>query len=112
MDIKNENSITITEEIIPIIPENKCIVQSVEAIKPIDSEVFNECLQKTSVLKKNKTKLNEKRKLLCLTCNTNAQSIVPMCIWYQNIDYIFIRLNILEMDDFEMNCTTEGIKFR
>lgn len=107
-DTKKENSVIITEEIASITPENECINKSIEAV---DSAGLNECLQKTSVLKSEKIKLNKNRKRLCLTCNTNAQSIVPMCVWYQNNDYIFIRLNILEIDDFKINCTLESITF-
>lgn len=108
-DTKKESSVIITEEITSLIPENKCTNESIEVI---DSAVFNESLQKTPVLKNDKIKRIENRKNLCLTCNTNAQSIVPICIWHQNKDYIFIRLNILEMDDFRINCTMESITFR
>lgn len=107
-DTEKENSVIITEEITSPIPENKCTNETIEVI---DSAVFNECSQKTSVLKNNKIKLNKNLKNLCLTCNTNTQSIVPICIWHQNKDYIFIQLNILEMDDFRIDCTMEGITF-
>lgn len=61
--------------------------------------------------KKNKSKLCVNPRSPCLTCNNNVESIVPLCTWYQNKNYIFLRFDILEINDFRINCTHENIIF-
>jgi len=94
------STIELAEEIEPI--------EVIEEIKTVDSVMLN----KSSVLKQQKLKLNRKYKNVCLTCNTNKWSIVPMCHWHQDKNYIYMKLNVLELDDFEVIHTMESIKFR
>lgn len=84
-------------------------VESIENIKLVDSVVFQ---NRPPVSKKHKLKIFEKRQKNCLTCNTNVKSIIPVCIWYQDTNYIYLKLNILEIDDFTVESTMEKIIFK
>lgn len=106
-----------TSEITPVTENDQiiesCITDEIESnkqIKNTDSAIN----KKASGLKKRKMKLSKKRPSMCLTCNTNEQSqIVPQCIWYQNKNYIYLKFNILEMDnDFSVNSTVQSIIFK
>jgi len=65
-----------------------------------------------SALNNSKQKHREKRRNICLTCNNNIQSIVPICTWHQDKNNIYLKLNILEIDDFSVDGTMESIKFK
>lgn len=78
-----------------------------EKMKSVDMVVLN----KPSVPKKHKFKRIEKRQNICLTCNTNVQSIIPVCIWYQDKNNIYLKFNILEIDDFNVNSTMKNVTF-
>lgn len=83
-------------------------------IEPIKNTVSEDSAESKIVFaqKKTKSKLCVKRRDPCLTCNNYIQSIIPLCIWYQNKNYIFLKFNILEIDDFSLNCTAESIIFK
>lgn len=82
-----------------------------EQIKNADSAITKKT---SSELKKGKLKWNKKRLNMCLTCNTNEESqIVPQCIWYQNKNYIYLKFNILEMDDdFSVKSSIQSLIFK
>ncbi|CAI6365293.1 unnamed protein product [Macrosiphum euphorbiae] len=113
-DVKKEESLSITD-VKPITesgPLKDCI--TVEPIKtqeiiPISNAVM---LKDKSVQDNSKQKLREKRRNICLTCNTNIQSIIPICTWHQDRNNIYLKLNILEIDDFSVDSTLESIKFK
>lgn len=69
-------------------------------------------LKDKSVQNNSKQQLREKRRNICLTCNTNIQSIIPICTWHQDRNNIYLKLNILEIDDFSVDSTLESIKFK
>ena len=69
-------------------------------------------LKDKSVQNNFKQQLREKRRNICLTCNTNIQSIIPICTWHQDRNNIYLKLNILEIDDFSVDSTLESIKFK
>ncbi|CAI6372649.1 unnamed protein product [Macrosiphum euphorbiae] len=113
-DVKKEESLSITD-VKPITesgPLKDCI--TVEPIKtqeiiPISNAVM---LKDKSVQNNSKQQLREKRRNICLTCNTNIQSIIPICTWHQDRNNIYLKLNILEIDDFSVDSTLESIKFK
>lgn len=113
-DKNKEDSLKITEEITSVaIPEKECvksstIIEVAEESKPLTTIKSPTCKKP----KQKKLKHTGKRKNVCLICNTNVQSIVPMCYWHQDKNYIYIILNILEVDDFEINHTMNSITFR
>jgi len=106
-----------TEEITSVTPtpDKECDkgsadIELAEEIKTIDSATLK---IPPTVLKQRKSKnVDRKRKNVCLTCNTNVQSIVPLCNWHQDKNHIYIKLNILEVDDFNISHTMESITFR
>lgn len=118
-NIKQENAKTeltiteITSDVTPVITNNFFNdlnkVQPVEKIKSNHSEVSEKsCL----VLNKDNLKQNKKRLHLCLTCNNNSHSIVPLCSWYQDKKSIYLKLHILEIDDYSINSAAESITFK
>lgn len=66
----------------------------------------------TSMKNYYKHKPKEKRLQTCLTCNTNIQSIIPICTWHQDRNNIYLKLNILEIDDFNLDYSMESINFK
>lgn len=125
-DSKKEDSIkveTIDEtSLVTQVEEIKCIrdctpINPIKEVLPVDitQKVNNnsENLKKTSsVLNNQRLKSRKKCQIRCLTCNTNALSIVPVCNWYQNKNYIYLKFNILEMDDFNIESTMHSITLR
>lgn len=92
------------------INENVESTNKIEEIIPlVDSVVLN---KKPLELKTQKLNLYKKNRNYCVTCNTNVHSIVPTCIWYQDKNYIYLKLSILEVEDFNINCTMENIIFK
>lgn len=67
-----------------------------------DTSMINDCKQKPK----------EKLRQICLTCNTNIQSITPVCTWHQDKNNIYLKLNILEIDDFNLDYSMESINFK
>ncbi|XP_060864055.1 putative ATP-dependent RNA helicase TDRD12 isoform X2 [Metopolophium dirhodum] len=113
-DVKKEESLSITD-LKPITesgPLKDCI--TVEPIKTQEIISINNAamLKDMSVQNKYKQQLREKRRNICLTCNTNLQSIIPICTWHQDRNNIYLKLNILEIDDFSVDSTLESIKFK
>ncbi|XP_025202131.1 putative ATP-dependent RNA helicase TDRD12 [Melanaphis sacchari] len=113
-DIKKEDSLTITDITSSI--ENETLkeninIESVETneIKSIDNIIP---IKDICLLNNCKQKNGEKRRKICLTCNTNLQSIIPICTWHQDRNNIYLKLNILEIDDFNVDSTMESIKFK
>lgn len=113
-DVKKEDSLKITD----ITPVNESEplkvstnVETIETkeISPIDDTAMPNDM---SELNNCKQKLREKRRNICLTCNTNIQSIIPICTWHQDRNNIYLKLNILEIDDFNIDGTMESIKFK
>jgi len=106
-----------TEEISSVTPtpDEECDkdyadIELAGEIKTIDSATLK---TPSTVSKQRKSKnVTRKCKNVCLTCNTNVQSIVPLCKWHQDKNHIYIKLNILEMDDFNIRYTMESITFR
>jgi hypothetical protein len=114
-DVKKEDSLTITD----ITPLNESELlkdnTNVEPFKPNEIiPVGNITVIKdnVSILNNCKQERREKRRKICLTCNTNIHSIVPICTWHQDRNFIYLKLNILEIDDFNLDSTMESIKFK
>lgn len=113
-DVKKEDSLTITD-ITPVSEsvslKDRVAVEPIktEEIRPINDAAM---LKDMPVLNNCKKKLREKRRNICLTCNTNIQSIIPMCTWHQDRNNIYLKLNILEIDNFNVESTLESIKFK
>lgn len=83
-------------------------VNEIKEVKCIDSLIEKKSLS----LKNRDLKLNIQYQNPCLTCNTNEKSIIPTCIWYQDKNYIYLKLNILEIDKFNIESSTESIMFK
>lgn len=121
-DLKIELSTTKTEVSEPVIAatENKhsnCLIattsseksQDAQCIVPVDSKI----LEKPHSSEKRKLKLNLKRQNPCLSCNTPMKSIiVPVCVWYQDDNNIYLKFNILEIDELLVDCTIQNITFK
>lgn len=124
-DSKKENSIkieTIDESSSATqVSENKCI-EDFTSIKPIKEvlpiNVIEEVkinsaelkpAETSSILTNKKSKSIKKCHIRCLTCNSNTHSIVPVCNWYQNKKYVYLKFDILEIDDFKIECTMHSI---
>ncbi|VVC30718.1 Hypothetical protein CINCED_3A002209 [Cinara cedri] len=82
-------------------------VETVEKIKPVDLALP----EKPSNSKITKLKPRKTNKVICLTCNTNLQSITPICIWYQVENNIYLKFNILKIDNFRINYTDNCLLF-
>lgn len=122
-DFENENSIkieTIDESSsVTQVTENKCIrdftsIKPNEEVLPVNvTEETKTQLKNTSlVIKKQKLRSSKKSQNNCLTCITNVISIVPVCYWYQNKSYIYLKFSILEVDDFNIECTMNSITLK
>lgn len=99
-----------TKEINSFKPNEKNnFIEQIDKVKLDDMIVLHKA---SSVPKKHKLKQIEKRQNLCLTCNSSVQSIVPVCIWYQDKNNIHLKFNILEIDDFNINSTMKNITFK
>ncbi|XP_060837177.1 putative ATP-dependent RNA helicase TDRD12 isoform X2 [Rhopalosiphum padi] len=114
-DVKKEDSLTITD----ITPLNESELlkdyTNVEPFKPneiIPTGNITMIKDNVSMLNNCKQERREKRRKICLTCNTNIHSIVPICTWHQDRNFIYLKLNILEIDDFNLDSTMESIKFK
>lgn len=83
--------------------------EDIKCIKPFDLVVP----KKKFPLKIHNFKPNVRQQNPCLTCNVYEQSsIIASCIWYQDINYIYLKFNILEIDKFSINCTKNSILFK
>lgn len=119
-----EDSVSITEVSEPV-------VAAVTEIRPDNShaatasgEKSNDDVQRAALVnpalleepllsEKRKLKLNVKRKNFCLTCNVPTKSvIVPLCVWYQDSDSIYLKFDILETEEHRVHCTTDNITFK
>lgn len=95
----------------PVETESKKETKSedIEHIKPFDSIVPKKKISS----KHHNFKPNVKQKNPCLTCNVyEPSSIIAMCIWYQDENYIYLKFNILDIDEFNINCTKDSILFK
>lgn len=69
-------------------------------------------IKDTSIKNDCKRKPKEKLRQICLTCNTNIQSIIPICTWHQDRNNIYLKFNILEIDSFNLDYSMESIYFK
>lgn len=114
-DVKKESLITFTK----ITPSNTVTGknytqefianQSINEIKTIDSMPHH---NKFLGLKNHELKLSEMWQNLCETCNTVDKSRVPVCIWSQDDNNIYLNFNIPKIDNFSVNCTMQSIMFK
>jgi len=113
-DVKKEDSL----KIIDITPVNKSEPPKVSTnVEPIEtkeiSPIYDAAMTNDMYELNNcKQQLREKRRNICLTCNTNTQSIIPICTWHQDRNNIYLILNILEIDDYNIDRTLDSIKFK
>lgn len=113
-DLKKEESLTITD--ITPITKNEAVKDCItvepnktQEIIPINNSTM---LKDTFAQNNYNRQFREKRRNICLSCNTNIQSIIPICTWHQDRNNIYLKLNILEIDDFSVDSTLDSIKFK
>lgn len=112
--VQKESSITITETTPrKSLAENNYIQgftinQSINQIKTVDSMIHNRLPE----LKNYELKLTETIQNICKTCNTIDKSRVPICVWSQDDNNIYLSFNILKIDNFRVNCTMQSITFK
>ncbi|XP_050427955.1 putative ATP-dependent RNA helicase TDRD12 [Adelges cooleyi] len=109
---ENDGLLTIRE-----IAENddSCSEKPTELTVDVESESdeLNEksekaCTRKTTI--RSRRNAPERNQPFCLTCNTNnAESIVPKCVWYQDVSYVYLKFDILEFDSFHVESNLESI---
>ncbi|XP_015363727.1 PREDICTED: putative ATP-dependent RNA helicase TDRD12 [Diuraphis noxia] len=114
VDVKKEDFLKITD----MTPVNENgppkVCANIEPIKTKEISPNNDTAILNDMYELNncKQKLKEKRRNICLTCNTNIRSIIPVCTWHEDRNNIYLKLHILEIDNFNVDCTMEGIKFK
>lgn len=113
-DVKKEDSLTLTD-ITPLI-ESEPLKENINIepiktnkIRPVDNVKM---IKDTSIKNDCKRKPKEKLRQICLTCNTNIQSIIPICTWHQDRNNIYLKFNILEIDGFNLDYSMESIYFK
>lgn len=83
--------------------------EDIKHIKPMDSIVPKNKFP----LKNHKVKPKVRQKIPCLTCNIyEPSSIIAMCVWYQDENNIYLKFNILGIDEFSIDCTKNSILFK
>ncbi|XP_025421942.1 uncharacterized protein LOC112691766 [Sipha flava] len=83
--------------------------QSIEKIKIFDSMMIH---SRALELKNHDLKSEtENWRNLCETCNTIENSHIPVCVWSQDDNNIYLNLNIIKIDNFRVNCTMQSIMF-
>lgn len=113
-DLKKEESLTITD--ITPITKNETVKDciTVEPIKTQEIIPNNNSAMLKDMFEQNNynQQFRKKRRNICLSCNTNIQSTIPICTWHQDRNNIYLKLNILEIDNFSVDSTLDSIKFK
>ncbi|XP_050523372.1 putative ATP-dependent RNA helicase TDRD12 isoform X2 [Daktulosphaira vitifoliae] len=110
------NSLTIKEIITEEISSDNESPNTTKSIECINKSEIPGKNNNEEIIEKSKIKIKNNRseylQKYCLKCNTNTQSIVPTCIWYQDSCFIYLKFSILEIDSFSLNCSLESITLR